>query len=272
MTVPPASESDAPAPAPRRTRAGAVIIGPTVLSRYLPGALIGLPLVSLLLSPFAAAGLQQWRHSRLREGHEGMLEQLLALAAMQLLFGVLALWALFCLWALVPLVLTRRVVLFDERSGSLVLRRGLRIADRATLAQVRYATGDAERGGMGLIGLSGQPRTGGAPDGDMADPARAEAPERRWVVPESGWDDAAFDGLRVLQAAAGLRPAPPRRQLVQENRRARREQNHRALARRLGMPWREEYAHDEAAFQAEFDRVRRVLGGRAPRRDGDPRP
>ena len=95
---------------------------------------------------------------------------------------------------------------------------------------------------------------------------------QQWVVPESGWDAAAFDGLRVLQAAAGLRPAPPRAEVVRENRRIHRERNHRELAARLGMPWREEYAHDEVAFRTEFDRVRRVLGGKEPRRDGDPRP
>src|SRR5699024_10374107 len=150
------------------------------------------------LSTFAGAGLQQWRSSRLRDGHDGLLEQLLAPAWAQLLLGALALWGLLALWALVPLVLTHRVVLFDERTGALTLRRGLRTADRATLAEVRYATGDAERGGMALIGLER--------DGD----ADGEESGRRWVVPESGWDAAAFDGLRILQSAAGLRPAPPR--------------------------------------------------------------
>lgn len=95
---------------------------------------------------------------------------------------------------------------------------------------------------------------------------------RQWVVPEIGWDAASFDGLRVLQTAAGFRPAPPREVLVREERRGRVEAAHRELAARLGMPWREEYAHDEDAFQAEFDRVRRVLGGREGPRDGDPRP
>ena len=40
----------------------------------------------------------------------------------------------------------------------------------------------------------------------------------------------------------------------------------RELARRVGMPWREEYADDRAAFQRDFDRARRVLGGREPGR------
>ncbi|HLQ80504.1 MAG TPA: hypothetical protein VK122_05370 [Brachybacterium sp.] len=260
MTDPRTSDPSARVPAPRRTRSGQVVVGPTVRARYAPAALIGLPLVSVLLSTFAGAGLQQWRSSRLRDGHDGLLEQLLAPAWAQLLLGALALWGLLALWALVPLVLTHRVVLFDERTGALTLRRGLRTADRATLAEVRYATGDAERGGMALIGLEG--------DGD----ADGEEPGRRWVVPESGWDAAAFDGLRILQSAAGLRPAPPRAELVRENRRSRRERSHRELAARLGMPWREEYSADEDAFRAEFDRVRRVLGGKEPPRDGDPRP
>ncbi|ATG52715.1 hypothetical protein CFK38_15155 [Brachybacterium vulturis] len=260
MTDPRTPDDAAPAPAPRRTRNGQVVVGPTLRARYVPAALIGLPLVAVLLSPFAGAGIQQWRSSRLHGGHEDLLVQILEPAAVQLLLGALALWVLFALWALIPLLLTHRVVLLDERAGTLALHRGLRVADRATLAQVRYATGDAERGGLALIGVEG----GAGTDGEEL--------ERQWVVPESGWDAAAFDGLRTLQAAAGLRPAPSRAELVRENRRSRRERSHRELAARLGMPWREEYADDEAAFQAEFDRVRRVLGGRERPREGDPRP
>lgn len=260
MTAPRTPDSAEPAPAPRRTRAGDVVVGPTVRARYVPAALFGLPLVAVLLSTFAGAGIQQWRTARLRDGHDGMLEQILEPAWAQLLLGALALWVLFALWALVPLILTHRVVLLDEHAETLALRRGLRTAERASLAQVRYATGDAERGGIALIGI----------DGSSA--AEGEESLQQWVVPESGWDAAAFDGLRVLQAAAGLRPAPPRAEVVRENRRIHRERNHRELAARLGMPWREEYAHDEVAFRTEFDRVRRVLGGKEPRRDGDPRP
>lgn len=247
---------DRAAPAPRRTRDGAVLVGPSVRSRYLPGALIGLPLLSLLLAPFAAAGLQEWRFSRLRAGHDGMLEQLLAPSTVQLLVGALALWAVFALWGLVPLLLTRTVVLLDEEAGTLTLRKGVRTRDRARLSQVEYAVGEAERGSMGLIGVR----------------AEGEAEPRQWVIPEIGWDAAAFDGLRVLQQAAGFTPAPPRRVLVAEARRAHRERNHRELAARAGMPWREEYARDEALFRAEFDRIRRVLGGKEQPREGDPTP
>lgn len=244
-------------PAPRRTRDGAVIIGPTILARYRPGALIGLPLVSVLLSPFAAAGLQQWRAGRVRAGHDTLLEQLLAPAAMQLLLGAVLLWALFALWALVPLLLTHRVVHLDEAASTLVLRKGWRITDRARPADVDHAVGEPERGSMALIGLRGRGQDG-------------EETLRQWVVPEVGWDAASFDGLRVLQTAAGLRPAPPRSELVRENRRRRVAAGHHELADRLGMAWRPEYEHDEAAFRAEFDRVRRVLGGRESPRDGDP--
>lgn len=233
-----------------------MLVGPGIRSRYLPGVLIGLPLVSLLLSPFAGAALQQWRRGRILEGHDGALEQLLGAAWTQLLVGALLLWALFALWAFVPLLLTRRLVLLDERTGALTLRRGLRTVDRAELTDVVYAVGEAERGSFALIGL--RPRDGGE--------------ERQWMVAEIGWDEASFDGLRALQTAAGLRPAPPRHVVVPEARRARREVLHRELAERLGMPWREEYAHDEAAFQAEFDRLRRVLGGKEQPREGDPRP
>lgn len=250
-TPPPAAS----APMPRRSRSGAVLVGPSIRARYLPGVLIGLPVVSLLLSPFAGAALQQWRRSRILDGHRGALEQLLQPAWAQLLIGALLLWLLFSVWAFVPLLLTRKVVLLNEDTGTLVLRRGLRTADRATVSEVIYAVGEAERGSLALIGIRG--------DG---------AEERQWMIAEIGWDQASFDGLRVLQAAAGLVPAPPRDELVNEARRARREQNNRELAARLGMPWQDRYAHDEAAFQTEFDRIRRVLGRKEPAREGDPRP
>lgn len=258
MSAPDPADAAEAAPAPRRTRSGAVIIGPSLRARYAPGVLIGLPLVSLLLSPFAGAGLQQWRRSRLRDGQDGLLEQLLAPAWSQLLLGALLLWALLALWALVPLLMTHRVVLLDAQRGTLTLRRGLRTVDRAQLAEVEYAVGEAGRGGLALIGIRG--------------PGPDDRPPRRWVVPEVGWDAESFDGLRVLQGAAGLRPAPPRAALLREERRARRARTHRELADRIGMPWREEYENDDAAFQAEFDRVRRVLGGREPAKEGDPRP
>ena len=243
----------ATAPAPRRTRSGAVLVGPSIRARYLPGVLIGLPLISLLLSPFAGAGLQQWRRARILDGHRGQLEQMLEPAWTQLLVGALLLWGLFALWAFVPLVFTRRVALLDEQHGALALRKGMRTTDRARTDQVVYAVGEAERGSLALIGIR-----------DDA------AQERQWLIPEIGWDQASFDGLRMLQTAAGLRAAPPRRVLVDEARRARREQNNRELAQRLGMPWQPDYGHDEGAFQAEFDRVRRVVGGKEPPREGDP--
>ena len=248
-------------PQPRRTRRGAVIVGPSIGARYRPGALIGLPLVSLVLSPFAGAGIQQWVRTRIRAGHEGWLEHVASPAWSQLLIGWLLLWALFALWAIVPMVLTHRVALLEQSTGVLVLRRGLRTADRAEAAEVEYAVGEAQRGSIALIGV----RTGGARRG-------GEKEERRWVIPEIGWDDASFDGLRVLQSRVGVPPAPPRPVLVAEARRQRRAELHREYARRLGMPWKEEYAHDEDAFQAEFDRLRRVLGGKERARPGDPLP
>lgn len=250
-----ASPVPASAPAARRSRSGAVLVGPSIRARYLPGVLIGLPLVSLLLSPFVGTALQQWRRSRILDGHRGTLEQILEPAWAQLLIGALLLWVLFALWAFVPLLLTRKVALLDEATGTLVLRRGLRTVDRATVSEVLYAVGEAERGSLALIGIRGD-----------------AAEERQWMIAEIGWDSASFDGLRVLQGAAGLVPAPPRGELVHEARRARREQNNRELAARLGMPWDDAYAHDEAAFQSEFDRIRRVLGGKEPAREGDPRP
>lgn len=257
MSTPQIPDSAVPEPGPRRTRSGAVIVGPTVAARYVPGALIGLPLISVLLSPFAGAGLQQWRLGRLRGGHDGLLEQLLSPAWVQLLTGALLLWALFALWAIVPMLVTHRVVHLDEAAGTLTLRKGLRTTDRADLSQVDHAVGEAERGSIALIGLRARPRHG-------------EPEDRQWVVQEIGWDARSFDGLRVLQAAAGLRPAPPRGVLVRENRRRRIARSNHELAERLGMPWRPQYEYDEEAFRAEFDRVRRVLGGKEEPRPADP--
>lgn len=259
-------------PSPRRTRGGAVIVGPTIRARYVPGALIGLPLVAVLLSPFAAAGLQQWRFGRLRAGHDALLEHLLAPAWVQLLVGALLLWALFALWGIVPLLLTHRVVHLDDAAGTLALRKGLRTVDRADLGQLDYAVGEAERGSIALIGI----REAGRAADDPAARSRARSGEepriRQWVVQEIGWDAASFDGLRALQTISGLRPAPPRGVLVRENRRQRIAGANHELADRLGMPWRPQYEHDERAFRDEFDRVRRVLGGKEQPRPGDPTP
>ena len=121
--------------------------------------------------------------------------------AVTVLTGALLLWALFALWAIVPMLVTHRVVHLDEAAGTLTLRKGLRTTDRADLSQVDHAVGEAERGSIALIGLRARPRHG-------------EPEDRQWVVQEIGWDARSFDGLRVLQAAAGLRPAPPRGVLV----------------------------------------------------------
>lgn len=242
-------------PAPRRTRRGDIVVGPTVGARWRPGAAMGLPLLAVLLSPFAAAGVQQWRRGRVEAGHHGLLERLTDPMAVQLLLGALALWALFALWALVPMLATHRTVLLDRDAGEVRLRRGLRTARTAPLDQVVFAVGEAERGATALIGVQ--------PEGEEL---------QHWQIPEIAWDDASFDGLRALQAAAGLRHAPPRPVLAAESRRRRRAAQHRELAERAGMPWRPEYEHDEQAFQDEFDRVRRVLGGKEPPRPGDPTP
>lgn len=244
-------EAEHTPPAPRRTRGGLVIIGPTVRSRCLPGVLIGLPLLCLLLCPLAAAGIDQWADARAAAGRTVPLSALLHDPWGQLLAGWLGLWALLALWALLPMLLAHRTALLDEEAGTLRLRRGLRTGAPEPVAAVVYAVGEAERGYDALIGL-------GAPT------APEELAARRWRIPHIGWDDASFDGLRALQAAAGLRPAPPRAVLAAQARRRRRESAHREMAERIGMPWRPEYAHDEAAFQRDFDHARRVLGGKEP--------
>ena len=139
-------------------------------------------------------------------------------------------------------------------------RRSVLVLGFCVLASAAQGAGDIAVD-MAMIS-NGDLRVFGGGEGDVTD----------WIIPEIGWDEASFDGLRTLQAAAGLRPAPPRRELLAARRQDRRARAHQELAERLGMPWRPEYTHDEAAFQAEFDRVRRVLGGKEEPREGDPTP
>lgn len=237
-------------PQPRRTRGGRVLVGPSLPSRYLPGALIGLPLVSILLGSFPAAALQQWRNRRVLAGHWGPLEQALSPVWLQLLAGIVLLWTLLALWALVALVLTRRVVEFDEETGTLLLRKGLRIRDRARVEHVRFAVGGFERSDMALIGIAEDPQT----------------EPRQWVVPFIGWDGPSFDGLRALQAAAGYPAAPDRAGLIATARADHRLANRREYARRLQMPWRPEYESDPLLFRRDFDRARHEA--RAAERSG----
>src|SRR5699024_351215 len=206
-------------PQPRRTRRGAVIVGPSIGARYRPGALIGLPLISLVLSPFAGAGIQQWLAARTRTGHEGRLEQLLASAWSQLLIGWLLLWALFALWAIVPMVLTHRVALLEQSTCVLLLRRGPRIVDAGEARCLRVA----RRPGAVRWGA------GGTPLGDPRDRLgrrllrrAATAAVRRRPAPRPA---AARPGRRGAAATTGrapprIRPAP--RHAVEGGVRARR--------------------------------------------------
>ena len=146
----PARKPDGPvgdAPAPRRTRSGAVVVGPTAIARWLPLALVGLPIIALLLCPFAATGIAQWQQGRAAAGLDDLLTRSLGHGALQLLAGAIVLWILFALWALVPILATHKVALLDEDARTLTLRRGLRTAGTAPLGQVVYAVGEAEPAG-----------------------------------------------------------------------------------------------------------------------------
>ncbi|PWH07697.1 hypothetical protein DEO23_03485 [Brachybacterium endophyticum] len=237
------------APAPRRTRRhGRQVVGPTLRARYLPGALIGVPLLALLLGTFPAAGIEQWRAVRLRAGHDGPLLRVLEPGLVQFLLGALLVWALVALWALVPLLITHRTVHLDPDVATLHRIRRLRIVESRPLHEVVRVEADAERGGIGVI--------------TFADGAE-------WVVPESGWDTASFDGFRALQVLAQLPVQPPRGEVIAAHRRAHRIGRDRESAERIGMPWQRAYDDDPSAFLAEFDRRRRVLGGKEPPRPGD---
>jgi hypothetical protein len=238
-------------PEPRRTRRGEVVVGPTLLSRFRPGALYGLPLVAALLSPLGGAGIEQVLSNPGAREAVGPLLRPLSLMPVQLVLGWSALWLLFAVWALIPLVLVNRMVLLDENTGDLRLRRGLRTRAHGPVSEVAAAVGDPDRGGMAVI--------------DFADGSQ-------WRVPDVGWDGRAFDGLRVLQQAAGLPVAPDHRTLRARSLRYTRMREDQESAARVGMPWREDYAWDRDAFRTEFDRRRRVLGGKEPARPGDATP
>lgn len=245
-------------PAPRRTRRGEILLGPSLRARYVPAALIGLPLVSAVLSPLGAAGIQQWVAQPRVRRQLGEAGPVLDTLGVQLLVAFCVLWALLALWALLPLALSRRVVVFDDRGGTLIRRRGLRrLLPARPLGDVVWAVGEADRDAVALIGLL----PGGARPGD-------EREAEQWVIPHIGWDDASFDGLRALQDAAELTVAPTRSELAARARRLRRTDAHRVLAERYGICWRPEY-EEPAVFQAELDRVRRVLGGKESPGPGD---
>ncbi|MCS6711368.1 hypothetical protein JSY14_04790 [Brachybacterium sp. EF45031] len=225
---------DAP-PTPRRTRAGAILVGPSWRARWVPFVALGAPILTLVVTPLSAAVLQQLG---VPEGWSWLL-------------GPLTVWALLAVWAALLLGLAVRVV-FEPTTRRLQRWRGPLRRDEVGIDRVVWAIGGPGRGDAARIGLE--------VPGEPVD----------WWVGSIGWDDAAFDGLRALQDAAHLPVDPPRSQLAARARALRRTDAHRAAAERVGMPWREEYAHDERAFLAEYDRVRRVLGGLEPALPGDP--
>lgn len=258
------------APRPRLTRRGEVIIGPTVWARWRPAALLGLPLIALVLSPLASAGVQEWRRAQLRDHGPTAVTDLLSSSLVQIAVAAVGLWVLLALWALVPMGLTGRPVRVDGERGTLTRGRGLgRRAQRRDLRSVLWALGDPERDAQASIGLAVTdaipPVTEpGAIEIDTSGDDDGTPEPEEWLVPFIGWDDASFDGLRVLQEQAGLMPSPPRPVLLRQARRERRERVHRELAARIDMPWLEEYAQDPALFQRDFDHARRVLAGLEP--------
>ena len=225
---------DHDAPQPRRTRRGDIVIGPSVLSRLRPGLIWGVPLLALLLGAFAS-GVMRRRWEQIDQLPELLIWVL----------GVVVMGMVIALVAAVALILTHPTVVFDQSAGTLRRRRGLiRRGPTRQLADLQYAAGEAERSSFGLLGFA----------------QTEKHPAEQWVIPHLGWDDASFDGLRVLQAAARYPVAPPRPVAARAALAARVEHTDRELAARYEMPWKPEYA-DHDRFLADFDERRRELGG-----------
>lgn len=221
-------------PDPRRTRSGDVIIGASLWSRARPGIVLGLPVLAVILGPLVGTVLQR------RFALYSTAESILAL-----LGGMALAWAGMSLLGLLALALTHPAVRWDQREGTLRRWRGLRPVGRPrSVRDLHFATGEAERSSIGILGFR---------DGEQ------------WVIAHIAWDDAAFDGLRLLQQQMRTLVAPPRPVLAEQARRQRTEATDRALAERYRMPWKSAYT-DHRVFLADFDRVRQELGGKAPTR------
>ena len=265
---------EAPTPAPRRTRSGRGIVGASIGARYRPLALAGLPLLAIPLGMLAAAALRNW-------GYTHYWDQPIAVPLtnpwIALPVAYLLTWALLAVWALVPIALTTTVAEVDESRRLIRRRAGLRTTPDRPLESVVWVVGDAERDGYASIGLAPAddvPGAMAAGEIDPADPSPADpggpppagTPEQavpeEWHLPHVGWDARSFEGLRALQRAAHLPVAPPFAELRREHVRLRVAQADHAAASRLGMPWRDEYLHDHALFERDFDAARLARRGR----------
>lgn len=214
-----------------RTRAGEVLVGPTIRSRISPGLRYGLPIIAVLCAPIAGSILQ--RHFQVYDG-PGVVLLLLAGAVVVYLLGALL--------GVVTLAGTRSAVIFDERDGTISQQRGFRRRSAPRpLSEIHYAVGDAEKNSVALIGF----REG-----------------EQWVIDHIAWDDASFDGLRVLQRAVDLPVAPARHELAAQALHARVLSTHQQLAERFGMTWQTEYEERET-FLSAFDEHRRALAARS---------
>lgn len=255
MTTAPDPRSDASRPstnAPRsrpdavraRTDAsGRIILGPTVLAHWRPAASMGLPLLAVPLSTMVAAfapGIRtlSWELSAHLPFWAAQLIEFAAAWAVT--------WAVTALLALAVLALTNPHARFAPASGTVSLRPGpFARGQRVPLEQILRIDADPRRQGSTDIWYR---------------PADAAAEPARITVPFSGWDDASFDGIRALAAAASVGPVPgPRAQEMAALLRASRTRDNRAMARSLGMGWRPEW-QDPSAFEAALDDARRSAG------------
>jgi hypothetical protein len=227
----PGSEPSPPGGLPTR---GRVRVGPRPLRRVLPLWLVGGSVVALVLSGFAA---DTWRSVGV---------------GLPLVLGHVVGWAtlMVVLLALAWLVLGRETALvvdldartLHRRTPGSLLERGRR--ETRPLADLRTISED--------------------PDGDALLEVRADGEDEPevWSVPHVGWDDASWDGLRALQAAADLPVAPPLAEARHRVRRAVEIVHQREAAAAVALPWRAEYDDDPEAFRRAYDARRQELAAR----------
>ncbi|WP_058234822.1 hypothetical protein [Devriesea agamarum] len=273
----------------RRTRQGHVLVGPSFIARVAPALLIGVSTLALLLAPPVSSVWELLRRIGMVEGWvwvPGVLGGPFENPWWQMIAAWIAIWVFFAIIVLLTMGARHRVIVLDPATGCIQLRGLIRTKfprgnEEVVSAQdVICADADARARGSAIVTLC-------APDAHppYSDPTSVPAPSHReatptpenlprgylasatvacamqnsttWAVPHIGWDDASWNGLRMLQRMAGQPISPARRDILARDLAQLRCWGRYEGARQAGMPWLPEYESDAALFQADFDAWRR---------------